>query len=218
MLALFWAGSKCASKEEAQGSADGGEGRAKLVGDSGDELVLHAVKGTTFGGVGEGYDDADGFVPAVVSLGFDLRTSYVIDGEAGSVFTPEDFVGDADSVKVGEALADGRVFGCEGGAVVAGVMNEIVQVAAEHLFFFVTEHLRGSDVGDGDVAIEVDGEDAVADGLEDGVGLTGEGAETAFGAYLFADVDTEAQDIGGATGDVDEFVAVSDNADIAVGV
>ncbi len=93
-----------------------------------------------------------------------------------------------------------------------------MQVAAEHLVCFVAEHLRGGGVDDGDVAVEVDAEDAVADGLEDGVGLAGEGAETAFGADLLADVDAEAEDVGGAAGDVDELVAVGDDADLAVGV
>ena len=67
-------------------------------------------------------------------------------------------------------------------------------------------------------AVEVGAEDAVADGLEDGVGLAGEGAEAAFDAGLLADVDAEAEDVGLAVGDVDELVAVGDDADFAVGV
>ena len=80
----------------------------------------------------------------------------------------------------------------------------------------VAEHLGGGGVDDGDAAFEVDAEDAVADGLEDGVGLAGEGAEAAFGANLLADVDAEAEDVGVAAGDVDELVAVGDDADVAV--
>ena len=110
LLALFGAGVECAAGEEAECSADGGERGAKLVGDGGDEFVLHAVEGAALGGVGEGDDDAYGFVAAFVGLGFDLGASYVVDGEAGAVFAPEDLVGDADGVEIGEALADRRVF------------------------------------------------------------------------------------------------------------
>ncbi len=150
--------------------------------------------------------------------GVDLRAGDVLDGEAGAVLAPEDLVGDADGVEMGEALADGGVAVGEVGAVGAGVVDELVEVAAEHLFFFVAEHLGCGSVGDSDVAVEVDGEDAVADGLEDGVGLAGEGAETAFGADLLADVDAEAEDVGRQAGDGDELVAVGDDADLAVGV
>ena len=93
-----------------------------------------------------------------------------------------------------------------------------MQVAAEHLFFFVAEHLCCRDVGDGDIPVEVDGEDAVADGLEDGVGLAGKGSELAFGANLFADIDAEAEDVGDTARNVDELVAVGDDAVLAVGV
>ena len=61
LLALLGARGECAAGEEAEGSADGGERRAELVGDGGDELVLHTVQGAALGGVGEGYDDAYGF-------------------------------------------------------------------------------------------------------------------------------------------------------------
>ena len=136
------------------------------------------------------------FAVAMVGVGFDLGAGDVLDGEAGAVFAPEDLVGDADGVEMGEAVADGGVFGGIGRAVGAGVVDELVHVAAEHLVLLVAEHLRGGGIDDGDVAVEVDAEDAVADGLEDGVGLAGEGAEPAFGADLLADVDAEAEDVG----------------------
>ena len=135
-------------------------------------------------------------IVAIVGVGFDLGAGDVFDGEAGAVLAPEDLVGDADGVAMGEAVADGGVVGGVGGAVGAGVVDELVQVAAEHLAGFVAEHLRGGGVDDGDVAVEVGAEDAVADGLEDGVGLAGEGAEAAFDADLLADVDAEAEDVG----------------------
>ena len=93
-----------------------------------------------------------------------------------------------------------------------------MHVAAEDLVGLEAEHLRGGGVDDGDVAVEVDAEDAVADGLEDGVGLAAEGAELVFGADLFGDVDAEAEDVGIAAGDFDELVAVGDDADVAVDV
>ncbi len=223
LLSLLGAGGERAAGEEAEGSANGGERSAELVGDGGDELVLHAVEGAALGGVGEGDDDADCFCSAAVGvvgveLGVDQGAGYVVDGEAGAVLAPEDLVGDTDGVEVGETLADGRVFGGEGGAIGAGVVDELVQVAAEHLVLLVAEHLGGGGVDDGDLAVEVDAEDAVADGLEDGVGLTGESAEAAFGADLLADVDSEAEDVGGAAGDGDELVAIGDDADLSVGV
>ncbi len=98
------------------------------------------------------------------------------------------------------------------------MVDELVHVAAEHLFGLVAEHLSGGGIDDGDVAVEVDAEDAVADGLEDGVGLAGEGAQAVFDADLLADVDAEAEDVGFAAGDVDELVAVGDDADFAVDV
>ena len=61
----------------------------------------------------------------------------------------------------------------------------------------VAEHLRGGGIDDGDAAFEVDAEDAVADGFEDGVGLADEGAELVFGADLLGDVDAEAEDVAG---------------------
>ena len=71
-------------------------------------------------------------------------------------------------------------------------------------------------IDDGAVAIEVDAVDAVADGLEDGVGLAAEGAELVLGADLLGDVDAEAEDVGVAAGDFDELVAVGDDAHVAV--
>ena len=68
------------------------------------------------------------------------------------------------------------------------------------------------------VAVEVDAEDAVADGLQDGVGLADEGAEFVFGAHLLCDVDAEAEHVGVAAGDLDELVAVGDDAHFAVDV
>ena len=91
-----------------------------------------------------------------------------------------------------------------------------MHVAAEHLVLLVAEHLRRGGIDDGDLAVEVDAEDAVADGLEDGVRLAGEGAEAAFGADLLADVDAEAKDVRRAAGNVDELVAIGDDADLAV--
>ncbi len=60
LLRLLGAGGECAAGEQAERSAERGERRAELVGDGGDELVLHAVEGAALGGVGEGDDDADG--------------------------------------------------------------------------------------------------------------------------------------------------------------
>ena len=48
-----------AAGKQAERSAQRGERRAQLVGDGGDELVLHAVERAAFGGVGEGDDDAE---------------------------------------------------------------------------------------------------------------------------------------------------------------
>ncbi len=110
-------------------------------------------------------------------LRVDLGAGDVFDGEAGAVLAPEDLVGDADGVEVDEAIADGGVIGGKGGAVGAGVMNELVHVAVEHFVCLVAEHLRCGGIDDGDVAVEVDAVDAVADGLEHGVGLAAEGAE-----------------------------------------
>ncbi len=219
LLRLLGAGGEGSAGEQAEGSAERGERRAELVGDGGDELVLHAVEGAALGGVGEGDDDADCFAWRCCGrCGFDLGAGYVFDGEAGAVFAPEDLVGDADGVAMGEAVADGGVVGWIGGAVGAGVLDEIVGVAAEYLCGLIAEHLSGCGIDDGDAAVEVGAEDAVADGLEDGVGLAGEGAETAFDAGLLGDVDAEAEDVGVAVGDVDELVAIGDDADFAVGV
>ena len=72
---------------------------------------------------------------------------------------------------------------------------------AEQVVGAVAEHLGGGGVDDGDAAGEIDAEDAVADGLEDGVGLVDEGAEFFLGADLLGDVDAEAEDVGLAAGD-----------------
>ena len=220
LLGLLGAGGEGSAGQQAEGSAQGGEGGAELVRDGGDELVLHAVEGAALGGVGEGYDYADCFagVVAVVGVRVDLGAGYVLDGEAGAVFAPEDFVADANGVAMGEAVADGGVVGRVGGAVGAGVLDKVVGGAAEHLGGLEAEHLRGGGIDEGDFAVEIGAEDAVADGLEDGVGLTGEGAETAFDASLLGDVDAEAEDVGLAIGDVDELVAIGDDAYFAVGV
>ncbi len=93
-----------------------------------------------------------------------------------------------------------------------------MHVAAEHLVLLVAEHLGGGGIDDGDIALKVDAEDAVTDGLEDGVGLTGKRAEPAFGADLLADVDAEAEDVCGTVLELDELVAVGDGANIAIAV
>ena len=67
---LLGAGGEGSAGEQAEGSAQGGERGAELVGDGGDELVLHAVEGAALGGVGEGYDDADGFAGVVAIVGW----------------------------------------------------------------------------------------------------------------------------------------------------
>ena len=221
LLDLFGARVEGASGDEAEGGAERGERSAQLVGDGGDELVLHAVEGAALGGVGEGDDYADGFAGFVcrsADSDLDLRAGDVFDGEAGAVLAPEDLVGDADGVEVADAVLDGALFGGIGSAVGAGVVDELVHVAAEEFFGLVAEHLRGGGVDDGDVAVEVDAVDAVADGFEDGVGLADEGAELVFGADLLGDVDAEAEDVGVAAGDFDELVAVGDDADVAVDV
>lgn len=102
-----------------------------------------------------------GFVVGFV-VGFDLGAGYVFDGEAGAVFAPEDFVGDADGVEVEKGFVDGRIGDGVGCAVGAGVVDEGVHVAAEGFFGFEAEHLEGGGVDDGDVALEVEAEDAVA--------------------------------------------------------
>jgi hypothetical protein len=44
-----------------------------------------------------------------------------------------------------------------------GMVDEVVDVAAEHLALFVAEHLCGGGVDYGDFAFEIDAVDAVAD-------------------------------------------------------
>ncbi len=98
------------------------------------------------------------------------------------------------------------------------VMDEVVYVSAEDLFGLVADHLGGGGVDDGAVAIEVDAVDTVADRLQNGVGLAAEGAQLVLCADLFGDVDAEAEDVGVASGDFNELVAVCDDADFAVDV
>src|SRR6266851_4593323 len=144
LLGLLGTGGERAAGEEAEGSAERGERGSELVGDGGDELVLHAVEGAALGDVGEGddYADSPGFA-APGGVGVDLGAGHVVDGEAGSIFAPEDLVGDADGVQVDEALANRRVLGGVVRAVGAGVVDEVVEVAAEHLVLLVAEHLGG---------------------------------------------------------------------------
>ena len=220
LLDLFGARVEGASGDEAEGGAERGERGAQLVGDGGDELVLHAVEGAALGGVGESDDDADGLTGflAFGGEGFDLWAGDVFDGEAGAVLAPEDFVRDADGVEVADAVLDGAVLGGVGRAVGAGVVDEGVHVASEDFGRFEAEHLGGGGVDHGDVAVEIDTEDAVANGFEDGVGLADEGAELVFGAHLLGDVDAECEDVRVAAGGLDELVAIGDDADFAVDV
>ena len=76
-----------------------------------------------------------------------------------------------------EAVADGGVFGGIGGSVGTSVVDELVHVAAEHLSCLVAEHLRAAGLMTVMLPFEIGAEDAVADGLQDGVGLAGEGAQ-----------------------------------------
>ena len=219
LLCLLGAAGESAAGEQAEGSTQGGERGAELMRNGGDELVLHAIEGAALGGVGEGDDGADGPLAfGVVRMGVDLGARYVLDREAGAVLAPVDLVGDAHGLQIGEAVVDGAVFERVGRAIGAGVVDEFMDVAAKHLALFVAEHLCCGCVDHGDPAFEVDAVDAITDGLQNGVGLSGEGAEAAFGADLLADVDAEAEDIGGAAGDADELVAVGDDANLAVGV
>ena len=223
---LFRALVEAASGDEAERGAERGERGAQLVGDGGDELVLHAVEGAALGGVGEGDDDAGclacglGVVRAGLKFGLDLNLGAgdVLDREAAAVLAPEDLIRDADGVEIADRLLDGTLFGRVGGAIGVAVVDEVVHVAAEDLFGFEADHLGGGRIDDGAVAIEVDAVNAVADGLQDGVGLAAECAELVLGADLLADVDAEAEDIGIAPGDFDELVAVGDDADLAVDV
>ncbi len=64
LLGLLRAGRERSAGEQAERSAERGQRRAQLVGDGGDELVLHAVERAALGGVGEGDDDADGLRPS----------------------------------------------------------------------------------------------------------------------------------------------------------
>ena len=96
------------------------------------------------------------------------------------------------------------------------VVAQLVHALAEELFGLVAEHLGGGRVDDGDPAVEVEAEDAVADGLEDGVGLPGKGAELAFDARLFGDIDAEGEDVAVAVGRLDELVAIGDDVRVAV--
>jgi hypothetical protein len=65
---FFGSGVEGAAAEQAEGGTERGERRAELVGDGGDELVLHAVELIALGDVGEGDDDADGTAGLVVAV------------------------------------------------------------------------------------------------------------------------------------------------------
>ena len=157
LLHLVRPGGEGAAGDEAEGGAQAGERSAQLMRDGGDELVLHAVELLTLGGVGESDDDADGLVGGFAVGGVNLRTGDVFDGEAGAVLAPEDFIFDADGVEVLEGGNDGAgVFGV-GGAVGAGVLDEVVELAAEQVGGLVAEHLGGGGVDDGDAAFHVEG-------------------------------------------------------------
>ena len=105
---LVGAADERTTTDEAEGGAEAGERGAELVGDGGDELVLHAIEGAALGGVGEGDDDPDGLAGAI-AVGLDLGAGDVLDGEGGAVFAPEDLVGDADGGEVLEAVGDGAL-------------------------------------------------------------------------------------------------------------
>ena len=153
-----------------------------------------------------------------VDAGFDLRAGDVLDGEAGAVLAPEDFVRDADGFAVRERALDGAIVLRIGRAVGVGVVDEVVHVRAQNFFGAVAEHLRGGGVDDGDAAFEVDAVDAVADGFEHRVGLADECAQLLFGANLLGDVDAEGEHVGRAAGLFDQAVAIGDDALFAVGV
>ena len=66
---LLGAGVEGAAGDQAERGAQRGERGAQLVGDGGDELVLHAVEGAALGGIGERDDDSDGLTFALIRLG-----------------------------------------------------------------------------------------------------------------------------------------------------
>ena len=125
--------------DEAERGAERGERGAQLVRDGGDELVLHAVERATLGGVAEGDDDADGL--AAFRAGVDLRTRDIFHGEAGAILAPEDFVRDPHGVEVADRGGDGAVLFGIRGAIGVGMVDHLVQVAADELVGFVAEHL-----------------------------------------------------------------------------
>ena len=86
---------------------------------------------------------ASGLGSRLRDRGLDLWAGDVFDREAGAVLAPEDFVRDANGVEIVEGVLDGALFGRVGAAVGAGVMDEVVHVAAENLLGFEAEHLRG---------------------------------------------------------------------------
>ena len=97
-------------------------------------------------------------------------------------------------------------------------MNELGDVAPEHLLRAEAEHLCRGRIHDGDQAVEVDAVDAVTDGFKDRIGLAAEGAKLIFGADLLGDVDGKAEDIGRAFAGLDQTIAIGENALFAVAV
>ena len=101
---FFRTGVERAAGDEAKRGPEAGQRRPQLMGDGGDELILHAVELAAFRGVSERDDDTDGAAGTAITA-IDLRPGYVVDGEVGSVLAPEDLIGDPDCVHAVDGLS-----------------------------------------------------------------------------------------------------------------
>ncbi len=207
---LFGTSFKDAAGDESESGAQGSEGRAQFVADGGDELILHLLKALAFGHVLEGDDDAGG------AAAIDERAGYVLNREAGAILAPVDLVTHSDGRVELQAVVDGAIVRGVRTAVGMAMVGQVVHVAAENLIRVVAEHVGGTGIEEGEVAVHIHAIDAVADGFKNGLALAHQGVQLFLGVGLLGNVEAVAEDEGLCIRQMDELVAVGHDAFAAV--
>ena len=179
-----------AAGDQAERGAQRSQRRAQLVAHGGDELVFHAIEPAALGDIRERDDGA-----AHDSIVYQLARD-VFHRERGAVLAPEDFVVHAHRLLRVQRFLDRAVLVGIRRAIGLRVVYQLVRVLADDLVHRIAEHAGAGLVAEGEVAVDIESPDAVADGGEDRLPLPHQRVQLLLGVGLFGDVDAVAQHDG----------------------